>query len=73
MLLLRRMVGATAHPSTMYGQSSVGDKGGETVLDVAVVYTTLYCTITTAVAICVLCASVSYMYCMGRHVHVYNI
>ena len=46
MLLLRRMVGATAHPSTMYGQSSVGDKGGETVLDVAVVYTTLYCTIT---------------------------
>ena len=49
MLLLRRMVGATAHPSTMYGQSSVGDKGGETVLDVAVVY--------------VLCASVSY--CMG--------
>ena len=48
MLLLRRMVGATAHPSTMYGQSSVGDKVGETVLDVAVVY--MY----------VLCASVSY-------------
>ena len=39
------MVGATAHPSTMYGQSSVGDKGGETVLDVAVVYCGVsYCT-----------------------------